>query len=211
MAVVLVSGVVAVTGCSHPAYEPRSVSETKFVTINPLATPPALYPPAAVVTIPQDLNRPLHLPVVAPGAPCPRSPTRHIDTKDFGGVSLGTTGPVHPIIAEPGARRDVVRLVPWHGWYGPKTLWYARDSYSGPVLIRGERLDRPGTVSFGESPRYGFIADAGNPSGSGRIGVRTWPGATWVRSPGCYGFQVDGASFSYTITLDIRSPSRPRG
>ena len=32
-------------------------------------------------------------------------------------------------------------------------------------------------------------------------GYRTQPGSTWVRSPGCYAWQVDGRGFSETIVV----------
>ena len=36
------------------------------------------------------------------------------------------------------------------------TLWVSRPSYDGPVLVRGGRLDRPGTIGFGSGaqPRH---------------------------------------------------------
>lgn len=91
-------------------------------------------------------------------------------------------------------------------WYAVKTLWYARRAYRGPLLIRGQRLDGAGTVAFGEGHQLGFIADTGTPSGGKSVEPRSWPGATWVRTPGCYGFQVDGTTFSYQIILAIRVP-----
>jgi hypothetical protein len=32
-------------------------------------------------------------------------------------------------------------------------------------------------------------------------GYRSWPDTAWVRSPGCYGWQVDGLGFSETIVV----------
>jgi hypothetical protein len=31
---------------------------------------------------------------------------------------------------------------------------------------------------------------------------RTPPGSIWIQQPGCYGFQIDGLSFSETIVID---------
>ena len=82
-------------------------------------------------------------------------------------------GPVHPIVAAPGARRHGEVIATRHaGWYDAKTLWHAKASYPGPVLIRGQRLDGPGTVTFGEGPRLGFLADTGAANRSSHLGVR---------------------------------------
>jgi hypothetical protein len=151
--------------------------------------------------------RPLHLPSLRPGEPCPTTKGSRVDLAGFGGIALGTRGPVHPIIAAIGARRgNAIADGGGRGMYGVKTLWYAEASYSGPVLIRGQRPDGAGTITFGEGPQWGFLADTGTPSGVKANTVRSWPGGTYVKSPGCYGFQVDGTSFSYRITLAIRVP-----
>jgi hypothetical protein len=34
-------------------------------------------------------------------------------------------------------------------------------------------------------------------------GYRTVPGSTWVKSPGCYAWQVDGRGFSEVIVADL--------
>src|SRR4051794_17299604 len=33
-------------------------------------------------------------------------------------------------------------------------------AYQGPVLVRGQRLDAAGPVTFGEGPQFGFLADS---------------------------------------------------
>ncbi|HEV8688078.1 MAG TPA: hypothetical protein VGQ84_12440, partial [Gaiellaceae bacterium] len=35
-----------------------------------------------------------------------------------------------------------------------------------------------------------------------RDGWRTWPGGTWLRTPGCYAWQIDGTDFSNVIVFD---------
>lgn len=170
--------------------------------------------PPLVYTIPQRIVRPLHLPEIQAGQPCPMSPEHEVNFPantpggGFGGRSLGTSGPVHPIIAVPHAASGAALAYGAGGWYAAKTLWYARRTYQGPVLIRGERLDGPGSVTFGAGHTLGFLADTGTTSGP-NTGMRSWPGATWVRSPGCYGFQVDGTGFSYVLVVAIRA-AQPR-
>jgi hypothetical protein len=34
-------------------------------------------------------------------------------------------------------------------------------------------------------------------------GYRTVPGSTWIKSPGCYGWQVDGRGFSDVIVVKV--------
>lgn len=163
--------------------------------------------PVVDYTIPRQIIRPLHLPVLKPGESCPRSSASAVDLAAFGGISLGAVGPVHPIIGEVGARQaNPIAASAEGGLYGVKTLWYSRASYQGPVLIRGQRLDAPGTITFGESPQLGFLVDGGIPNGTRGVGVRSWPGGTFVARAGCYGFQVDGTSFSYLIIMSIRVP-----
>jgi len=39
------------------------------------------------------------------------------------------------------------------------------------------------------------------PNLNGADGWREWPGATWLRFPGCYAWQVDGDNFSTAIVF----------
>ncbi len=88
-----------------------------------------------------------------------------------------------------------------NGWYGYKTLWFTLPSYTDAVLIRGARIDGDGPVGFGEGPRIGHLIIPPGPTVNGHDGYREAPGGTFVKSPGCYAFQVDGLSFSYTIVF----------
>ena len=120
----------------------------------------------------------------------------------FGGVALGH-GPVQPLIV-PNRSSDVRpalrgELRFWHGdqgWHQLKTLWFGLPSYQGPVLIRGRQLDGTNPVVFGEAPALVDPQLPPGPTVNGRHGYREWPGATWLRSPGCYGWQVDGLGFT---------------
>jgi hypothetical protein len=143
------------------------------------------------------LRRPLHLPHVAPGAPCPIS---HADaTVDFArfGVARGLGhGPAYPI----GMPRGVLVVVPASGadagsdWAGQKVLWFVRPRYGGRVLVRGRRLDGPGLVRFGRGsvPATELLIPAG---------TMERPSFTRVRASGCYAYQIDGTSFSRTIVF----------
>src|SRR3954452_17817790 len=96
------------------------------------------------------LHRPLHLPRVAPGAACPISRIdSHVDwdrAAIFGGSGIGS-GPVYPGLGGAHGRLDMPSRPDYPGpWSSAKVFWYAAPSYHGPVLIRGQRLDRPGSL-----------------------------------------------------------------
>jgi hypothetical protein len=115
------------------------------------------------------------------------------------------------------------------GWFGLQTLWYAMPDYNGPFVVRGARLGATGQIAV--QPDYSGLAPGQGPlvvpagatantyytkwrpghardAVTGRLvptltgyGYRTQPGSTWVRSPGCYAWQVDGRGFSETIVV----------
>jgi hypothetical protein len=151
--------------------------------------------------LPTKLRRPLHLPKVRNGA-CPVSTHVRYQAAGYGGMRFGN-GPVTPLLAADGltpfAKQSVLfRAGVAPGWGYVKTLWFARADYTGPVLIRGRRLDGSGTLALGGGiPR---LRDPQLPPG----GRRAWPGGTWVRSPGCYAWQIDGTSFSTVIVFRAR-------
>jgi len=45
------------------------------------------------------------------------------------------------------------------------------------------------------------LAVPSGPTISDSDGWRTYPGGTWVMSPGCYAWQVDGLTFSEEIVI----------
>ncbi len=105
-----------------------------------------------------------------------------------------------------------------------KVAWGADPSYSGPIRIRGGRIDGAGQLlleTFDNKHRGAPVKtlDGGNlmqeldllashstfpnvPSG-----WRMWPSGTYVPTPGCYAWQVDGLGFTELIifhSLDLR-------
>ncbi len=156
--------------------------------------------------IPATLRRRLHLPKVRQGAACPRASGWRIDNDQFAGTALGR-GPVTPLIAPPQGAGDVrhgivpFRRSPGTKWWGVKTLWFSKPRYRGPVFIRGRRLDGTGSIVFGESPSLVDPQLPPGPTLNGTKGWRQWPGGTYIRSLGCYAWQVDGRNFSYMIAF----------
>ena len=156
--------------------------------------------------VPASLDRPLAMKEL-PGSDCRPTNGGLYSTAGFGGVRLGH-GPVAPIITPERGLQETeagtLRFTPaGHGWYGVKTLWYASRNYKGPVLLRGGRLGTDSPVAFGEKPaELARQIPAGRDSSVNQQGgVRQWPGGTFVRSPGCFAWQVDGTTFSYTIVF----------
>jgi hypothetical protein len=152
--------------------------------------------------IPDALRRPLTLPRVAPGAECPTTSGRQFDNGQFGGLALGE-GPVQPLVTGGPAARPVLSFhaAGSRGWYDTKTLWFASPEYRGPVFVRGRQLDGPRIIALGESPRLMDAQLGPGDTINGMYGWREWPGGTYLRTPGCYGWQVDGTDFSHVIVF----------
>jgi hypothetical protein len=157
------------------------------------------------------LHRPLHLPRLAAGAPCPISRIdRRIDwerVKFPGSPGIGR-GPVYPGLGSSGGRLTATPDVQYGGpWAGGKVFWYVRPSYRGRALIRGHRLDGSQSLGFngGRRPvrelrieRGITVSWEGQPSGSRGI-----PSSVRARSPGCYGVQIDGTTFSRVVVFSL--------
>ena len=147
-------------------------------------------------------GRPLDLPHVEPGAACPVTPRQPRASKppsahDY--YVLGN-GPIYPNVTALGEDTSI-RLKPHmlraNGWYVEKVPWLNDSSYVGPVLIRVRQLDGNSEAQMdmeNERPRPDVALDAAAPG-------YFWPGATYLRGPGCYAYQVDGNGFSYVLVF----------
>lgn len=160
--------------------------------------------------IPVSIIRPLSLPRVRPISQCHTSTASMLNTSMAGGYALVAPGPIRPVLADvpPISLKKGIAKLRRHGsdpWLETKTLWISAASYGGPVLIRGRRLDGVGLVGFGSGrrPRAGFLAMPGVASGDTGQAVRAYPGALFFSTPGCYGLQVDGSTFSYHLVLRV--------
>jgi hypothetical protein len=97
------------------------------------------------------------------------------------------------------------------GWLGQKTPWFVERSYTGPLLIRGRRLDKPGPVRFAiaEGQHLSELRFRAGASNGTQGAFRTLASASLFRALGCYGFQVDGTSFSKVIVMRVVYQLRP--
>ena len=185
----------AITACTSAASAPaRSTPST---------------PPAAPWQALQ--KRPLHLPVLAVGAPCPTSPEKQVSPAF--GIAQGA-GPAYAtigteVMTSPAlfgyadAQHFADGAASNQGWGGQKVLWFVNPSYQGLVLVRGQQLDGPHAMRFNGPPSDQplsphLVLDT-------RLGGGTpwpnFPSYTRLQAPGCYAYQVDGATFSSVIVF----------
>jgi len=107
------------------------------------------------------------------------------------------------IAMEGDLRHGVTDVTRSNGWLGFKTDWLSLPGYQGPFIVRAAALDRPGTVefSFDTPPMAVPMVIPPGPTLNGTDGWRDVPGNTWLRTTGCYAWQVDGLTFSEVIVF----------
>jgi hypothetical protein len=159
----------------------------------------------------RELYRPLGLPELAPGEACPVSPVdERVDWESaniFGSSGTGP-GPVYPGLGgEPAGLLGLTGGRTDDGWFREKLFWYVKPSYPGRALLRGDRLDGRGQLTFvgtgvrGRSREMRLKPNGGTSWNGKPPGSRGFPGGVAVRGPGCYGVQFDGTRFSRTVVF----------
>lgn len=155
------------------------------------------------------LARPLDLPNVEPGEPCPITPGRDASPAV---ASAGGAGPV--VIS---AASGYVPLWPdpeAPGWFGTKIAWSIEKAVPGPVVLRGARIDGPGLLRWSDPPGRSpdwiefealLVGVSGNRAY--RSGISGMP----MSAPGCYAVQIDGEGFQQHIVFDALPESQPTG
>jgi hypothetical protein len=91
---------------------------------------------------------------------------------------------------------------------GQEVLWFVHPRYRGPV-IRGRQLDGPYRVRFDRGsvhPRELRIGDESVQWGGQPPGTRGRPSYTRLRATGCYGYQIDGTTFSRVVLFRAVRP-----
>jgi hypothetical protein len=117
-------------------------------------------------------------------------------------MAIGT-GPVRVAINNAGNPRQGFHPAPFHRWLALKTHFFSSPSYKGPFLVRAKRLDHRGRVRLGAAPTE--VGPLVVPTGAyaGTDGWREVPYFTFVKASGCYGWQVDGRTFSAIIVARV--------
>ena len=154
------------------------------------------------------LRRPLTVPRIEPGTPCPVS---QVDTSvNFAAMGVGQglgRGPAYPVGLDADGTMTLAPADNFNSreWMGQKVLWFVPSRYRGPVLIRGRQLDGAYRVRFqrGDVPALELrLAPRQSVSWSGKPrNARGNPSFTRLRAAGCYGYQVDGQAFSYVVVF----------
>lgn len=189
----VVLGLLLLVGCAGSGTAPPTTSTPTVGAPTPL--------PPAFTSLAQ---RPLHVPTLAKGAPCPLSPPHPIAAQY--GPGLGG-GPAFPVLGAT-VRPSVLAYGPpqnfqSQAWGGQKVLWAIAPTYSGPVLIRGRQVDGPHDLRFdlgasGDPPPPELALVAANLDANGWSSL---PSHTRVQAAGCYAYQVDGTTFSVVIVF----------
>jgi hypothetical protein len=154
----------------------------------------------------KSLQRPLEIPRVAPGSACPvSSVARSVAWKSFGIAPGIGRGPAYPVLGGDTLEFQRPERFESRRWGGQKVFWFVLPRYRGPVLIRGRQLDGSYRVRFQDGdvpPAELRIAAGQSVYWSGQPGrSRGVPSYTRLRAPGCYGYQIDGTSFSRAIVF----------
>lgn len=151
------------------------------------------------------LRRPLRIPVLDPGAPCPAAapdPAGDLSRFGFAGTAWGD-GPAYPATPSAAPDRLVVRynypppLQDGTVWSAFKVNWIIDPAYrGGRVLVRGAQLDGTAGLRFDPPP---------NPVLELKLSkTGTHPSETRIGAAGCYAFQIDGVGFSDLLVFEAR-------
>jgi hypothetical protein len=175
--------------------------------------------PCDLATVVAAIKRPLRLPSLAPGESCPVSPTRRLPAGAGFSAPFSARGepPFYVATAAPVTVGPTRTTGDRSRWRDQKVIWVVDETYGGPLLVRGARIDREGPLRFLRYiGAYGYAGGAGDdrpapsllydwfglnadPTGS----LRSFPSGIFVRAPGCYAVQVDGVGFSERLVFRV--------
>lgn len=158
-----------------------------------------------------NLRRPLRIPTLPPDAQCPATRSngtlRQRGNTDSSGAAFGP-GPAYVTLESDNGSAALTMAwpvaaanQPYEGWAGTKALWTI-PRFGGPVLIRGRQLDGTGPLGFDLGPNWTNTVLSELRLDGPRTSLN--PAATFVKSAGCYAYQVDTARSSYIIVFQAR-------
>jgi len=170
-----------------------------------LLTIPSTHPTPTTTPTPTAVDllaaRPLHLPTLASGSPCPTAPGHTVNSGL--GPALGD-GPVY--FASEGTDKGAVEYAPAESfnsqeWGGQKTIFAISPDYQGQVLLRGHQLDGSDDLRFGiEDVPADRLVEKASPDYNDNhwsYGIDHMR----MRAPGCYAVQADGTTFTEVIVF----------
>jgi hypothetical protein len=153
------------------------------------------------------MRRPLRLPVVGGGQPCPVTRAQHQPDPALGVVQ--GSGPAGPAglstdgVLQYAGPKEANAFVD-ESWGGAKTLWEVDGAVTGPVLVRGHQLDGPLGLRFNDPAVDELVLAVKTPTTP--AGWRDYPSFTRLQGPGCYAYQVDAPTSSTVIVFRAEGP-----
>ena len=109
----------------------------------------------------------------------------------------------------------------WPAFLTGQTEWFSAGSqgvevlinpeYTGPIIIRSKRLDGSGSLGMrSESSSVLLAGDTiGVPVTSSPPNWGEWAGVIVPTTPGCYGIQIDGNSWSSVAVIEVQKGPPP--
>jgi hypothetical protein len=147
--------------------------------------------------------RRLRVPDVQRGQQCPRP---EVNLRLDGVGPVVNAGPVAAAVFSEDVRL-LYRGPEESAWHSAKVLWLVRAGQRQPVIVRGKRVDRRGTVEFSNGlRRFRTYPLTGDAESTAPPEWRDIPSSVRVRNRGCYALQVDGPDFQSIFVL----PAEPR-
>lgn len=153
-------------------------------------------------------HRSVRFPKLTPGGACPTSDGSPIDAPAASGWALkgSVVSLLIPQAGDLGHGTVQLASSDVSGWYGIKTHWLIKPSYSGWVVVRAEQLDASAPVAALGDATIGPVIIPPGPTANTFRGWRQQPSGTYVKGPGCFGFQIDGSTFQEHLILRAVPP-----
>jgi hypothetical protein len=171
-----------------------------LLVMGPLA--PQVAAPTEAVPSPQGTLPPLRLPALGAAEACPVSTARSLVDEL---PPMPGNGPVHPVWAADGSA-TYYETTPGGDWKAIDVIWAAQAGFDGAALIRGGRLDEVGELRFGDprDPLRSLRLDAAERETLASGWVSISQVRLRLKSPGCYGIQIDVGHLSDVIVFEAR-------
>ena len=147
------------------------------------------------------VERPLDLPSIQPDETCPVAELA--DDDEFLPAVLGA-GPAY---LQPHDQLDEITIE------ARFSTWISDSAYQGNILVKGQRIDLPGSIQFvdpGWARDYLPLSNSwASPLEGGPDGWRSWQAMPSVMALGCYALQLDGEDFSQVIVFEVTTCAPP--